>query len=98
VQRFKTAAFAAAIAAGAPVVPIALEGADRILPRDSLKGRPGRVRVAVGEPIPTGGLTRDARAALARRAQERVESLLADLRREPLPAASVADRAGLLEA
>jgi 1-acyl-sn-glycerol-3-phosphate acyltransferase len=98
VQRFKTASFAAAIAAGAPVVPIALEGANRILPRNSLKGRPGRVRVAIGEPIPTNGLTRDARAALARRAQERVESLLAGLRRAPIPAASVAGRDGLLEA
>ena len=98
VQRFKTATFAAAIEAGAPVVPIAVEGAGRILPRYSLKGRPGRVRVAIGEPIPTAGLRREDRAALARRAQQAVETLLAGLRNEPVPAATAPDQDGLLEA
>jgi 1-acyl-sn-glycerol-3-phosphate acyltransferase len=98
VQCFKTATFAAAIEAGAPVVPIALEGAGCILPRNSLKGRPGRVRVAVGEPIPTTGLRRQDRAALARRAQQSVETLLASLCNEPVPATAATDRDGLLEA
>lgn len=98
VQRFKTAAFAAAIQAGAAVVPIALEGADRILPRDSLKGRPGRVRVAIGEPIPTAGLDRDDRAELARRTQQAVETLLAGLRQEATAASPASEQDGLLEA
>jgi 1-acyl-sn-glycerol-3-phosphate acyltransferase len=93
VQRFKTATFAAAIAAGVPIVPIALEGTGRSLPRDTLRTRPGRIHVAVGEPIPTAGLSRDDRAALARRTQERVESLLAGLREateaEPVPTGPV---------
>ncbi len=99
VQRFKTAAFAAAIAAGAPVVPVALEGADRVLPRGSLKGRPGRVLVAIGEPIPTAGLRREDRAVLARRTQQAVEVLLAGLRNEPVPAqtADADERDGLLD-
>lgn len=95
VQRFKTAAFAAAIAAGVPVVPVALEGTGRVLPRGSLKGRPGRVLVAIGEPIPTADLRREDRAALARRTQQAVEVLLAGLRNEPVPAETAA---GLLEA
>src|SRR5436305_2022229 len=78
-QGFKTATFAAAIEAGAPVVPIALAGAGRVLPRGSLRTRPGRIRIAIGEPILTAGLTRDQRADLARRARGAVESLLAEL-------------------
>jgi 1-acyl-sn-glycerol-3-phosphate acyltransferase len=97
VQRFKTAAFAAAIESGAPVVPVAIEGADRVLPRDSLRGRPGRVRVALGEPVPTAELQRDDRVELARRAQRQVETLLAGLRNE-LPVEAPVEEDGLLEA
>jgi 1-acyl-sn-glycerol-3-phosphate acyltransferase len=80
VQRFKTATFAAAVEAGVPVVPVALEGAARVLPRSGFRPRPGLIRVAIGEPIPTAGLAREDRAELARRAQEAVEDLLARLR------------------
>jgi len=97
VQRFKTATFAAAIAAGAPVVPIALEGAGRVLPRDGFRVRPGLVRVAVGAPIPTAGLQRDDRADLARRAQQEVERLLAVLRPETVAVPDSAGENGLVE-
>jgi 1-acyl-sn-glycerol-3-phosphate acyltransferase len=80
VQRFKTATFAAAIATGVPVVPVAMAGPERILPARSYNARPGRVRVAVGEPILTAGLDRSERAALADRAQREVEALLARIR------------------
>jgi 1-acyl-sn-glycerol-3-phosphate acyltransferase len=82
VQRFKSGGFAAAIEAGVPVVPVVLEGTGRILPRDGFRARPGRIRVVVGEPIPTAGLTRADRSALARRTQERVEDLLERLGQE----------------
>jgi len=95
VQRFKTAAFAAAVEAGAPVVPIALEGAGRILPRGSLRNCPGTIRVAVGDPIPTACLDRH---DLACRAQQAVESLLATLRHEVAAEAPAAAQSGLLEA
>jgi 1-acyl-sn-glycerol-3-phosphate acyltransferase len=77
VHSFKSAGFAAAIEAGVPVVPIALEGAGRIIPPGGFRVRPGRVRVLIGEPIPTTGLTRDDRAALAHRAEAAVAELLA---------------------
>ncbi|HEV2855065.1 MAG TPA: lysophospholipid acyltransferase family protein [Thermoanaerobaculia bacterium] len=80
VQPFKTATFAAALEAGVPVVPVALEGPARILPRDGFHARPGVIRLKIGEPLPAAGLTRDDRADLARRAQEEVEGLLADLK------------------
>lgn len=76
VQSFKSAAFAAAIDAGAPVVPVAVAGAGRVLPRDGFRPRPGTIRVRVGELIPTAGLTRDDRGDLARRIQQEVEGLL----------------------
>jgi 1-acyl-sn-glycerol-3-phosphate acyltransferase len=83
VRPFKTASFAAALEAGVPVVPVALEGPGRILPRDGFRVRPGTIRLAIGEPIPTAGLTRDDRAGLARRAQGEVEVLLARMRTPP---------------
>jgi 1-acyl-sn-glycerol-3-phosphate acyltransferase len=77
VHTFKSAGFAAAIEAGVPVVPVALEGASRIIPPGgSFRIRPGRVRVVVGEPIPTAGLARDDRAALGRQAERAVAELL----------------------
>jgi 1-acyl-sn-glycerol-3-phosphate acyltransferase len=76
VQRFKSAAFAAAIDAAAPVVPVALSGASRVLPPDGFRARPGTLRVRIGEPVPTAGLTRDDRGDLARRVQQEVEALL----------------------
>jgi 1-acyl-sn-glycerol-3-phosphate acyltransferase len=79
VQRFKSAGFAAAIEAGVPVVPVALEGAGRIIPPGGFRVRFGTVRVHVGEPILTAGLTRDDRADLARRAEQAVADLLASL-------------------
>jgi len=83
VQRFKTATFAAALEAGVPVVPVALEGPARILPRDGFHVRPGVIHLKIGEPIPTDGRTRDDRAEIARQAQAAVEGLLADLRHPP---------------
>jgi 1-acyl-sn-glycerol-3-phosphate acyltransferase len=82
VQRFKTATFAAAIEAGAPVVPVALDGPGKVLPPDGFRPRPGPIRVLFGEPIPTTGLDRSQRAALAERAQAEVETLLAGMRGE----------------
>jgi len=82
VQRFKTATFAAAIEAGAPVVPVALEGPGEVLPPDGFRPRPGPIRVLIGEPIPTAGLDRSERAILAGRAQAEVEALLAGMRHQ----------------
>jgi 1-acyl-sn-glycerol-3-phosphate acyltransferase len=82
VQRFKTATFAAAIEAGTPVVPVALDGPRQVLPPDGFRPRPGTIRVLIGEPIPTAGLDRAERAALAERAQAEVEVLLVTLRGE----------------
>lgn len=73
---FKTGAFLIAIKGQVPVVPVALVGTRRIMPKGSWVIRPGRVHVRVGEPISTKGLQRTDRQALARRAREAVAELL----------------------
>jgi len=55
-----------------PVVPVRLDGVDRILPLGSQLIRPGRVRVAFGAPLRLRG---DDYSALAARVEEKVRSL-----------------------
>lgn len=73
---FKTGAFLLAIKAQVPVVPVALAGTHAVMPKGSWAIRPGVVRVHVGEPIPTAGLSRRDRHSLARRARAAVAELL----------------------
>ena len=73
---FKSAAFSAAIEAGVPVVPVAIVGTRQVLPPDGFRVRPGPIRVMVGEPIPTRGLTGADRSRLAGAAREQVLELL----------------------
>lgn len=78
-QRFKSAAFAAALQAGVPVVPVAVHGTAAALPPRGWSLRPGWIRVRVGEPIPTAGLPLTARDEVARRAEGAVEAMLAEM-------------------
>jgi 1-acyl-sn-glycerol-3-phosphate acyltransferase len=48
---FRLGAFEAAVATGAPVIPIALRGSREILPADAKLPHPARVHVWVGAPI-----------------------------------------------
>jgi len=56
--KYKTGGARFAIAAGAPVVPIA-HNAGRVWPRNSFFKYPGIVTVSIGKPIDTKGLTPD---------------------------------------
>lgn len=69
---FKRGAFMLAIQAQVPVVPVAIEGARDVLPSDGFSVRPGVIRVEVGEPISTVGMTEDDRLALTQRAHDEV--------------------------
>jgi len=51
-QPFKRGPFNLAARAGIPVVPVTLLGSRDVLPRDSWKVRPGRIRLLLDEPIP----------------------------------------------
>ncbi|TAM82508.1 MAG: 1-acyl-sn-glycerol-3-phosphate acyltransferase [Acidobacteria bacterium] len=52
-QAFKKGIFVMAIKAGAPIVPISLSGAYKIMPRGDFRIRPGPVRITIHDPIPT---------------------------------------------
>ncbi len=74
---FKKGAAALAIAAGVPVIPVALAGTWTILPKHSLRIRGGqRAALYVGEPIPTAGLTTADRDNLTQQAWSAVRGLL----------------------
>lgn len=73
VGEFKGGAFQAAIAAGVPVVPVAIHGAGAVLPVAGLfRVRPGRIVVRFGAPLATAGADRNSLAATAQRDVERM--------------------------
>lgn len=71
----KKGLFIMAIQAGVPIVPVAIEGAHSLLKRDTPRIQPCRIDLAIGEPIPTAGLTLDDRDVL----MDRVRDALIDL-------------------
>jgi len=77
-QAFKPAAFAPALAAGIPVVPVAIYGTRELLPPGASL-RPGPALVMVGQPIETAGLPVTARDEVARQAEAAVTAMLAQL-------------------
>jgi 1-acyl-sn-glycerol-3-phosphate acyltransferase len=73
---FKKGGFVMAIKGRAPVVPVALHGTAEAMPRGRFWVRPGVVRVEVGEPISTDGLTIDDRDRLMETVRGRLQSML----------------------
>ncbi|GAB6065066.1 lysophospholipid acyltransferase family protein [Aquifex pyrophilus] len=45
-----------AVKSGFPVLPVYIEGTDRILPRGAKLPKPGKVKVVIGKPVSYGGL------------------------------------------
>jgi 1-acyl-sn-glycerol-3-phosphate acyltransferase len=76
-QRFKKGAFVLALQTGADVVPGAISGSRDVMPKGSLRIRPGTVRVRFGEPIRVGSMQVDQRDELTRKAWEAVAALQA---------------------
>lgn len=74
---FKKGGFVMAIKAGAPIVPVAVQGGRDALRRGSWIIRPVTVSLRVGEPIETSGLTFDDRAKLIDRVHSEIEKMLA---------------------
>lgn len=75
IRAFKSGVFAAAIAAGVPIVPVAIDGAGLVLPPDGFCVRPGTIRLVLGRPVPTSGLHIRDRDALAERVRQEVVAL-----------------------
>ena len=66
-----------AIKAGAPIVPVAIQGGRAAMRRGSRIIRPVTISIRVGEPIPTAGLDLKQRDALIARVRERISELIA---------------------
>ncbi|MEU8958172.1 lysophospholipid acyltransferase family protein [Streptomyces sp. NPDC048518] len=77
-----------------PVVPVAIAGTDRLLPKHG-RLRPALVRVAVGAPLPASATPEEARDAVAALRRRTVGEPLADSRARKRVAAVTGSRAGL---
>ena len=76
-REFREGAAYIAIKAKAPAVPVAIVGLRELMPVGSFHIRSGRVRILVGDPIPTAGLQAGDRALLTGRLYAEVARLLA---------------------
>src|SRR5512137_2554625 len=72
-QPFRRGGFFMAIDAGAPIVPVSIDGTFELMPRVSRKVRKGRVRIVFHEPVPVAGCAPEAIPAL----MERVRAAIA---------------------
>jgi len=81
IGEFKKGGVGLALRAQLPVVPMTISGTRKFLPRGCAVIRPGgRVRIVLGQPIPTADLTLDDRDALNQRVRELVlQSYIEDL-------------------
>lgn len=75
---FKKGGFILAIKGQAPIVPIAITGARDAMRKGSLLIHPVEVRVRIGEPVETAGITVEDRDALVATVRERIKGLLGD--------------------
>jgi len=75
-RRFKKGSFVIAIEAGIPIVPVACAGAHRIMRKNSLIVRPGKVTVRFGMPIDASAYTVEQRDELAQRVHDAVAAEL----------------------
>lgn len=74
-EEFRDGAAFIAIKAGAPLIPVGIQGTRETLPMDSLLVRSGEVRLRIGEPLATAGLTGRDHHALTKTLRERVVEL-----------------------
>ena len=75
---FKKGGFIMAIKAGAPIVPVAVQGGREAMHKGSAIIRPVTVSVRVGQPIETAGVSLDDRDALIVRVRAAIQRLVAE--------------------
>lgn len=77
---FKKGGFHMAIEAGVPILPVAINGSRRLMPKGAPAPHAGTVKIVIGAPIPTEGLSKDDLQNLMQRTRE---SILAGRRLDP---------------
>jgi len=74
-QPFKEGAAYLGIKSGVPLVPLCLRGTYEVLPMGSIHVKPGRVKLLIGDPIPTKNLNARDRGAVNRLLHERIAAM-----------------------
>lgn len=64
IKPFKQGTFYLAIQSGAPIVPISIVGSGEIMPKRSLRIKPGRIKLVIDKPIETKNYTLENRQEL----------------------------------
>jgi 1-acyl-sn-glycerol-3-phosphate acyltransferase len=75
-REFKKGGFVIALERHFPVLPVAVKGSRKILPKGAVSFRSGRIEVAVGEPIDTAGFDRESMDSLIARTRSAVGAML----------------------
>ncbi len=79
---FKSGGFMLALRSGRPVVPLAVIGSNQACKPKSLLLNPRRIRVVLGQPIPTQGLKPGDREQLSEQTRQAVQALLQEHSRQ----------------
>ena len=74
IHAFKKGGFTLAVKARVPIVPVSIWGSRDVLPRSSLRVRPGRIGIRVGQAIPTEGRTLADRSDLMEAVRRTIET------------------------
>ena len=77
-QEFKSGGMVLAIKSGVPIVPVAISGTHKIMPKGKLLSRPGSVTITIGEPIATSNFKVSQKQELAKRLHDEVAALFDD--------------------
>jgi len=73
IKTFKQGTFYLAIQSGAPIIPISIIGSGMIMPRRSLKIKPGKIRLVIGKPIDVSGYELEDRQELIRKVRDMIK-------------------------
>ena len=78
IQPFKRGGFTLALKSGVPIIPITINGSGDVMPRDSLRVRPGKIRVTIDRAIETTRHSLSERNVLMEKVRETLEGNLAE--------------------
>ena len=74
IRPFKQGMFHLAIQAGVPIVPISIIGAREIMPKRTLKVKPGRITMVIDRPVAVDGYTLETRGELIEKVRQIIVS------------------------
>lgn len=73
IQPFKRGGFTLAIKSGVPIIPITINGSRDVMPRESMRVRPGEIRVSIDRAIQTTPISLRERNVLMGKVRETLE-------------------------